>query len=83
MFQYENQIVLVRADRYDTKNPQFKQYYSGYDNTWKDHGAYTSYHATLEDFLETIAELINTYGESNVTLDFIAWRGVFRILIAS
>lgn len=82
MFTYENQLVLVRADRWDTTNSLFKQYYSGYDNAWKDHASYITYHETLEDFLSTIAEIIAKYGESNVTLDYITWRGVFRVLIA-
>lgn len=82
MFEYENQLVLVRADRWDTTNPQFKQYYSGYDNTWKDHGSYTSYHKTLEDLINTITELETQYGEDNVSVHYIAWRGVFRVLIA-
>lgn len=82
MFEYENQLVLIRADRYDTTNPQFPQYYSGYDNTWKDHGAYTSYHKTLEDMINTITEIETQYGEDNVSVHYIEWRGVFRVLIA-
>ena len=73
-------IKLIYADRYDTTNPMYHSYYRGDINSFVE-CEYT-YHASLESLCAEVASVISQYGEDNVTLDYISWRGVFRILIA-
>lgn len=73
-------IKLIYADRYDTTSPMFHNYYRGDINSFVE-CEYT-YHADLDSLCAAVASLVSQYGEDKVTLDYIYWRGVFRVLIA-